>query len=317
MKRLLPFLIGFVILFWVVVLALVGFAVVSVVGGGGEYEEHLLQGEGDRKIAVVNIAGTIHGGESTPSALGDGGAGARDVIAQLLQASEDDTVDAVILRLDTPGGAVVASDDIAAAVRRLRDRKNVVASMGDVAASGGYYIGSQAERVVANSASITGSIGVIAILPNLEGTAEKLGIRPVVLKSGARKDAGSPFREMTPEDRALYQRLLDEAHDQFIGVVATGRKMDESKVRKLADGRPYSGVQAKANGLVDELGDLERAYDVALDLAGLDRDEARLVELRRSFGIGDAFPFGFKSSPVDEVKRELGLGLGLQYLYLP
>lgn len=307
---------GVVVGVWVLFLALLGGLALAVLSGGGEWEERLLRGEGRRKVAVVHIAGQIHGGEGGPDVFGTGGAGARDVISQLQQASDDEDVAAIILRVDSPGGAVVASDDISRAVTRLRERKPVVASMGDLAASGGYYVASQAERVVANPGTVTGSIGVIAILPNLEGTASKLGIRPVVLKSGELKDAASPFREMTPDERALYQRLLDEAHDQFIEAVAAGRKMDEELVRSLADGRPYSGEQAKANGLVDELGDLESAYDVALELAGLERDEARLVELRARRGFGDLFPFGVRS-PVDEVKRELGIGLGLQYLYLP
>lgn len=308
--------VGVVVAVWVLFLALLGGLALAALSGGGRWEERLLQGEGPRKVAVIHLAGQIHGGESGPDVFGAGGAGARDVIGQIQQASDDDNVAAVVLRVDSPGGAVVASDDIARAVSRLRERKPVVASMGDLAASGGYYVASQAERVVANPGTITGSIGVIAILPNLEGTAEKLGIRPVVLKSGALKDAGSPFRDMTPDERALYQRLLDEAHAQFIDAVAAGRKIDEELVRTLADGRPYSGTQAKANGLVDDLGDLERAYDVALELAGLERGDARLVELRARRGFGDLFPFGF-GSPTDELRRELGIGLGLQYLYLP
>lgn len=304
---------------WVLILGALGVvAVVAVgeLGGGGEWNEHLLQGEGDSKVAVIRVDGQIHGGESVGGPFGDGGAGARDITGQIRQATEDDDVEAVILAVDSPGGAVVASDEIARAVRRLREAKPVVASMGDLAASGGYYIASQAQRVIANPGTVTGSIGVIAILPNLEGTAEKLGIRPVVMKSGELKDVGSPFRDMRPEERALYQRLLDEAHDQFIEAVATGRDMDVGDVKRLADGRPFSGLQAKANGLVDELGDLETAYTAALRIAKLDRDEARLVEYRRDAGFGGLFPFGFRS-PVEDIKRELGLGFGLQYLYVP
>lgn len=303
---------------WVLVLMGLGLLAVVVIAGGsrgGPWAEATIQGEGPDRVAIVRISGTIHGGTSEPSLFDDGGAGARDVLSQLRQTSEDDSIRAVILRIDSPGGAVVASDDIAAGVRRLRERKPVVASMGDVAASGGYYVAAQAERILANPGTITGSIGVIAVLPNLEGTAEKLGIRPTVLTAGESKDAGSPFTEFSDSDRALYQRLLDEAHTQFIEAVATGRGMDTEVVRSLADGRPYSGMQAEANGLVDAHGDLEDAYDAALELAGLDRDDATLIELRRggTFGLS---PFGIGSA-TDEVKRELGIGLGLQYLYLP
>lgn len=302
----------------VLVLGVVGALAVATLGGigGSEWDEHHLLGEGMKKVAVVRIDGEIHGGESTPTLFGDGGAGARDVTSQLRQAEEDDEVAAVVLRVDSPGGAVVASDEIARAVRRLREIKPVVASMGDLAASGGYYVASQAQRVIANPATLTGSIGVIAILPNLEGTADKLGVRPVVMTSGRLKGIGSPFKEMSPEERDIYQSLLDQAHAQFIDAVAAGRDMDEAKVRDLADGRPYSGEQAEANGLVDGLGDLEAAYDEALDLAEIRRDEARLVEYRASTGIGDLLPFG-AGSPVDELKTELGLDFGLKYLYLP
>jgi len=303
----------------IVLLVFIGIGVVAAVALSnlvtGEWEEHRLQGEGAEKVAVIRVDGEIHGGEGEPSLFGSGGAGARDITGQIQQAIDDDQVKAVVIRVDSPGGAVVASDEIARAVQRLRERKPVVASMGDLAASGGYYIASQAQRVFANAGTVTGSIGVIALLPNLEGTAEKLGIRPVVLKSGELKDVGSPFREMRPEERDLYQNLLDEAHTQFIEAVAEGRDEEVSAIRRLADGRPYSGRQAERNGLVDELGDLDDAYDAALELAELRRDEARLVEYRRDAGFG-LFPFGLRS-PADEVKKELGLDFGLQYLYLP
>lgn len=311
-------LIGSIVGIWILLLVGLGLLAFIAVGalGRGDFDEHLLQGDGARKVAVIRLDGEIHGGEGEPGLFGIGGAGARDITSALRQAQDDDRIAAVIVRVDSPGGAVVASDEIARAVRRLREDKPVVASMGDLAASGGYYVASQANRVFANPGSVTGSIGVIAILPNLEGTAEKLGVRPVVLKAGALKDVGSPFREMRPEEQELYQRLLDESHTQFIDAVAEGRGVDEEKIRDLADGRPYSGRQAQANGLVDELGDLEAAYDAALSLAELRRDEARLVEFRKKRGFGGLFPFGVRS-PVDDVKRELGLDFGLKYLYLP
>jgi protease-4 len=314
---------------WVVLIAaivgiwfllLIGFGLFAFVAisnlAPGDFREHLLQGEGAHKVAVIRLDGQIHGGSSDPGLFGGGGAGAQDILAAIRQAQDDDDVDAVVVRIDSPGGAVVASDEIARAVDRLREEKPVVASMGDLAASGGYYVASQANKIFANAGTVTGSIGVIAILPNLEGASEKVGIKPLVLKAGALKDVGSPFREMTPEERDLYQKLLDESHRQFIDAVAEGRGVDAAKIRELADGRPYSGLQAKNNGLVDELGDLEAAYDAALELAELRRDEARLVEYRKDRGFGGLFPFGVRS-PVDDVKRELGLDFGLQYLYLP
>jgi protease-4 len=258
---------GVVLLFFITIGIVAAVSLAGLVGG--DYDEEAILGEGAEKIAIVRVDGQIHGGESDPGLFGGRGAGARDVIGQIRQAMEDDTVQGVILRVDSPGGAVVASDEIARAVRRLRERKPVVASMGDLAASGGYYIASQAQRIIANPGTITGSIGVIAILPNLEGTASKLGIQPVVITAGELKDVGSPFREMRPQERDLYQRLLDEAHTQFIEAVARGREQEPTEIRELADGRPYSGLQAERNGLVDDLGDLEDAYDAVLELAEL------------------------------------------------
>lgn len=318
MKRSGWIVVGVVVGVWLLLLAALGVIAAAAVrrSSSGQWDERLIEGRGRNKIVVVHIDGQIHGGESPGGLFSPGGAGAADITSQLRQAVEDDDVAGVLLRIDSPGGAVVASDEIAREVQRVRNQKPVAASMGDLAASGGYYIASQAETVVANPASVTGSIGVIAILPNLEGTASKLGVKPLVLKSGRLKDAGSPFRSMTPRERDLYQRLLDEAHKQFIDSVATGRRMERDKVRDLADGRPYSGLQAHENGLVDKLGDLETAYDSVLDLAKLTRRTAKLVEYRPRRGFADLFPFGSRSL-VDEVKRELGLDLGLQYLYLP
>jgi protease-4 len=306
--------------FWLLILLILGLIAAAATGhlggGSGRWDEERLEGHGPRKIAVVNIEGEIHGGENAASLFAAGGAGAADVTSQIRQALDDRSVSGVILRIDSPGGAVVASSDIARAVRRLRARKPVVASKGDLAASGGYFVASQATRIVADPGTLTGSIGVIAILPNLSGTAEKLGIKPVVLKAGALKDLGSPFRDMTPKERALYQRLLDESRDEFVKAVATGRGMALSTVDKLADGRPYSGLQAKANGLVDQFGDLETAYTTTLRLANRRRSNTTLVEYRAHKGLAGLLPFGARSA-VDELKTELGVGLGLQYLYLP
>jgi protease IV len=312
-------IIGIVAVVLVAVLVIGGFIALSLgrlAGATDGYRERRIEGNGREKIAIIDIAGEIHGGESSPSLFGGGGAGAEDITAQLRRAGRDDQVAGVILRIDSPGGAVVASDDIARAVERLSESKPVVASMGDIAASGGYYIASQAQRIIANRGTITGSIGVIAILFNLEGTAQKLGAKPIILKSGDSKDTGSPFREFSDEDRRIYQRLLDESYDQFVDVVAEGRDMEPADVRKLADGRPYSGTDAEKNGLVDELGDLHDAYDAALELADLTREDARLIQYRRPSGFGGLLGVRFGNA-VEDVKRELGFEPGLKYLFTP
>lgn len=306
---------GGVIFLLLLALGVVSLAFLSAFAPGADWDEDVVKGRGASTIAIVDVRGEIHTGPSEGSLFSAGGAGSEDIVSQLEQAARDDSVAGVILRVDSPGGSVVASDAIAKAVDRLD--KPVVSLMEDVAASGGYYVSAPTDRIIANPGTITGSIGVIMFVPNLSGTAEKLGIRPQVIKSGAFKDAGSPFRDMTEAERALFQKMIDEAYAQFVGVVATGRDMAPAAVRKVADGRILTGNQAKAAGLVDELGDLETAYDVVLRMAELRRDDARLVVYRESAGLGDLLaPFPAARSPVDEVRDELGARFGLQYLFL-
>lgn len=307
--------------FWTLLLAVIGVVAVGALSGfgrgGGAWDEQVVTGDGLQKVAIVEVTGEIHGGVSDDSLFALDGTGADDVVSQLRQAAEDENVVAVIVRIDTPGGAVVASDEIYDAIERLD--KPVVASMADMATSGGYYIAAATDRVIANAATLTGSIGVIMMIPNVQGAADKLGIGVAVVKSGRFKDAGSPFRPMEPEERDQFQALIDEAQTQFVQAVAAGRDLPEERVRELADGRVYSGLQAQANGLVDELGGLDEAYDAALEAAQLDRDEATLVRYTAGGGFGSLFsPFGrAPASPVEQVKQELGIGFGLKYLYLP
>lgn len=295
----------------------------GTLGGVRRWDEETIQGDGDGKVAMVRIEGEILPGEGSEG-LFSVSFGADDYVSQLRQALEDDDVDAVILRLDTPGGAVVASDQVFRMVRELGGRKPVIASMGDVAASGGYYIAAAAEKVIANPSTITGSIGVIAVFLNLEGTASKVGAKPVVIKSGPHKDIGSPFREMTPAERKIVQRLIDEAFEQFVDAVAEGRGLSEQAVRRIADGRVLSGRQAKAAGLVDELGDLDDAFRIARDEAGI--DEARLVVYRRPApGFFSPFLFGRLGigKEIRSAVRDVGADIvgvptrpGLHYLWI-
>jgi protease IV len=290
-------------------------------GGGrvtaGPWRERLVQGSGTRKIAVVNITGELVSG-STGGFLGSAEAASDDLVSQLEQARKDKGVKAVILQLNTPGGSVVGSDVVLREIRRVRAaRKPIVASMGEVAASGGYFIASGATRIVANPSTITGSIGVIMILLNLKGTAGKLGVKPVVIKAGRLKDIGSPFRRMTAEERRIFQTLLNEAHDRFIGVVAQGRQMPVTQVRRIATGRIYSGEQAQRLGLVDQLGDFDDAVSAAKNLGRV--DQARVVEYERSFSFGQFFSGVARiPNPREELERSLGVtGPRLAYLYLP
>jgi protease-4 len=210
------------------------------------------------KIAVVEVKGVISQSSGT--------------IEDLQQYVEDDSVKAIILRIDSPGGGVGPAQEIyreIMKIKQLKPNKKVVTSMGSVAASGGYYIASASDLIVANPGTITGSIGVIMQFSNLEELLKKIGIKGVVLKSGEHKDIGSPFREMTPEEKRIMQEVLDNVHQQFIQAVADGRKLDRSKIVQIADGRILTGEQAKTFGLVDQMGNLQDAIDIAAKMVGI------------------------------------------------
>jgi len=207
------------------------------------------------KIAIVEIKGVI-----SQSSL---------IIEELRQHFEDDGVKAIILRIDSPGGGVGPAQEIYREVTKIKLKKKVVTSMGSVAASGGYYVACASDLIVANPGTITGSIGVIMQFSNFEELLKKIGIKGMVLKSGEHKDIGSPFREMTPEEKAIMQEVLDNVHQQFIQAVADGRKLDRSKVIQIADGRILTGEQAKNLGLVDQMGNLQDTIDITAKMAGI------------------------------------------------
>lgn len=224
------------------------------------------------RVALVRIEGVI--------------LDARETVGELKRFGDNASVKAIVLRIDSPGGGVVPSQEIHDAVRRVRSNTNkaVVASMGTVAASGGYYIAVATDRIMANPGTLTGSIGVIMETANLEGLLDKLGVKGVVVKSGKFKDVGSPLRKMTDEELKVLQAVMDDVHDQFIEAVAEGRSMELAETRAIADGRVFTGRQAKELKLVDELGDLDDAIQLAADLAGIE-GEPQVVEPRKRFSI--------------------------------
>ncbi len=243
-------------------------------------------------FAVLFMIGRYSGGKGSRFAFGDKIAivEVKGVIAQSTQVIEDlqqylmdDGVKAIILRVDSPGGGVGPSQEIYREIMRIRSssKKKVVTSMGSVAASGGYYIACASDRIVANPGTITGSIGVIMQFSNLEDLLKKIGVKGVVIKSGEHKDIGSPFREMTPEEKKLMQEVLDNVHQQFIQAVADGRKLDKSKVAEIADGRIMTGEQAKNLGLVDQLGNLQDTIDITAKLVGIEGKPNVLYPKRR------------------------------------
>jgi protease IV len=199
------------------------------------------------RIAVVEIEGVIS--ES------------KEVMDSIVKFKEDPSIKGVVLRINSPGGAVGPTQEIFREVVKLKEKKPVYVSMGSLCASGGYYIASAGQKLYANPSTVTGSIGVIMQLTMLEHLFDKLGIQMTTIKAGHYKDAGSPFRQMTKEEKAYFDALVESIHDQFIKDVATGRKMDVEKTRRFADGRVFTGTQAKELGLVDGLGNFYDTVD--------------------------------------------------------
>ena len=193
----------------------------------------------------------------------------RTAIKQLDRYRDDDSIKAIVLRIDSPGGAVGPSQEILREVEKVRTKKKIVASLGTVAASGGYYIASGANLIMSNRGTITGSIGVIMQFTNVEGLTKKLGLDFFNLKAGRYKDVGSPFRTMTPEDKAYLQGFIDNVYQQFVSDVARNRKIPLDKLKTLAEGRIYTGEEAKQAGLVDEFGNLPDAIERAGRLGGI------------------------------------------------
>jgi len=225
------------------------------------------------KIAVIPLTGTITtGGASSLS----GSTITPDLVKNYLTKAESDTlVKAIVFRIESPGGEIVPSQEILAEIERVKETKPIVVSMGGMAASGGYYISTKANKIVALPTTMTGSIGVISQVMNIEGLLEKLGIQIETFKGGKYKDMYSGFRDMTPEEEEIVQRMIDEYYESFVDVVAEGRGLSKEEVRNLATGQIYTGTEAKELGLVDELGDLNTAIDLAAGLAGI---EAAIVE---------------------------------------
>ena len=193
----------------------------------------------------------------------------RTTIKQLDHYRDDDTIKAIVLRINSPGGAVGPAQEILREVEKIRTKKKIVASLGTVAASGGYYIASGANLIMANRGTITGSIGVIMQFTNVEGLTKKVGLDFFNLKAGRYKDVGSPFRTMSPEDKAYLQGFLDNIYQQFVSDVAHNRKIPVAKLKTLAEGRIYTGEEAKQAGLVDEFGNLSDAIERAGRLGGI------------------------------------------------
>jgi len=252
------------------------------------------------KIGVVTIEGILRN--------------SGDTIRQLDKYEKDHNIKAVVLRINSPGGAVVPSQEIYDKVLRLKKTKKVVVSMGSVAASGGYYIACAADRIVANPGTITGSIGVIAQFSQVEDLLEKIGLKTTVVKAGRYKDVGSPVREMTTADKNLVQDVIDDIHNQFIEAVSSNRNLSRENMENIASARIFTGRQALKAGLVDDLGNMEYAVDIATDLAGIEgKPEVIYPEKKRK-----SLLRYIASESISAISEEFrGIGTGISYLYKP
>ena len=249
---------------------------------------------GGAKVAVVEVEGVIGIGA-------DRGLDTESIIRTLAEYRDDPAVRAVVHRIDSPGGVVAPTQEIFTAVRRLREaKKPVVASLGSIAASGGYYVAVSADRIFASPGTLTGSIGVVMQLANVEGLLKKVGVEYVVVKAGAYKDVGNFARAMTPEERRILQSLLDDVYDQFITAVAEGRGLEPQAVRAFAEGRIYSGRQAQGLKMVDEMGGLEDAIEAAAKMAGLP-PKPKVIYPRRRFSLRELLRNEWGLGPVSRM----------------
>jgi protease-4 len=252
------------------------------------------------KVAIVRVEGPI--------------IEAKPVVDEIKGYVKDSSIRAIVLRVDSPGGGVVPSQEIYEQVKKAKAKKKVIVSMGSVAASGGYYISAPADAIVANPGTITGSIGVIMVVPNLKGLLDKVGIKTEVVKSGRLKDLASVFRGIGPEERQILQGVMDDVHEQFMKAVADGRKLKISKVREMADGRIFSGRQALKAGLVDELGDLDFTVKKAAKMAGIE-GEPEIVSKSAKGMIGKLLE-GQLPEGISKVLPEFNMKY-MYYMYMP
>ena len=244
------------LLYFILVFAAItmgGFVILSLIFSGLLGGQDGFSGE---KVGVVEIVGPI--------------VDSKEINENLKMFREDETIKAIVLRIDSPGGGVGPSQEIFRAIQKTKEKKTVITSMSALAASGGYYAAAATDGIMANPGTITGSIGVIMGYTNFKEIFQKIGLMPVVFKSGAFKDTGSPVRDMRPEEKVFLQNFVNKIHEQFVKDVAKSRKLKYKTVKKLADGRIYTGSEAKELGLVDRIGNLEDAVDWAGELAGIE-----------------------------------------------
>ena len=277
---------------------------------------------GGGTVALIRVEGPIQSGDPPDSLfVANEGAYSERITKQLRQAQRDSAVKAVVLRVDSPGGGATPSDEIRNEILRTRDEygKPVVVSMGSLAASGGYYVSAPADYVIANPTTLTGSIGVIMVIPEVQELLGKVGVRTYVFKSGEHKDDSTGLEALDESGQAIFRGLIESTYDRFVTVVAEGRGLPVERVREIADGRIYTGEQAKAIGLIDDFGDLPEAIEKAGELGEI-RGKPRVVEYRDSGSLSALLSSAFRPSLPDlTLDHILGLDHSprLEYRYVP
>lgn len=294
-------ILGALLVFGLLVFSFIGLLYIGMTRGD---EDAVRVTGADDKVAVIELRGTIFESEN--------------IVKQLKKFRERKDVKAILLRVDSPGGGVAASQEIYEEVKRTKEKgKPIVVSMGAVAASGGYYVSCPADKIVANRGTITGSIGVISQFLRFDPLMRKIGIEANTIKSGKFKDTGNPFREMTQEDRKYFQNLIDDVHRQFIKVVEEERSMDHKTVVQYADGRVFTGEQALEAGLVDTLGTYEDAIRIAAEMGGIKGEPGIVKEEKRKRRLFDLLFGESKLDELLELKDELINQPILQYRFTP
>ncbi len=243
---------------------------------------------GKDKVAVIELKGVILNSE--------------DIVRQIKKYAKSSRVKTIVLYVDSPGGGVSASEEIFQELKKARQKKPVVVSMGSVAASGGYYVSLGGSKIVANPGTITGSIGVIAQFPNMKKLLDKIGIDFEIIKSGKFKDSGNPYRGLTKEEREYFQNVIDDVYEQFINYVVEERKLKKEDVLKIADGRIFTGKQAFSLGLVDTIGTLEDAIKIAGEIAGIKGEPKVVKEEKKKLGLFDLVLGERTAENLEEIK---------------
>jgi protease IV len=262
----------------------------SVLKTGSKNFEYVETGSGKQKIAIVDLDFTI--------------IDAAPIVRQFKKYREDKSIKAIILRVNSPGGGVAASQEMYEEVRKTRQSgKPVIVSFGSIAASGGYYVACGSSLIVSNPGTLTGSIGVIISFANFKELAEKIGIKDVTFKSGNLKDSGNPLRDLNEDDKKYFQEIVDDSYGQFLEVVSRERKIDMETLKPLANGRVFTGKQAKELGLVDSLGTFEDAVRITTQIAGIE-GEPVIVREKKTNHLIELFLENLTGSQIREMKEE-------------